>query len=532
LVITTPALWNLVVRKFREHPVGRELMRPRDLADRQRKERREAELASRHGANPVVRALQQDDANALAHMIRVGQANPFVNNPQDGSTMLHMATRLGKLSCVKMLCQVLKEAGKHLNAKDVNGSSPLHLASFYGFSACAEHLLEHGADPNEQMVQGDTPVIQAAWNGHNDIIKLLIAAGANANKAKRDGSTALQLAVIRHQHDTVGLLLEQPNVDRALHNTQGNSAVHLACNVGCRQALEMLIVLAVEKRGTKKSDDIHKLLRQKNEGGMAPLHLAAYNGHDELVRIILSTCDTLSEKQELANMRTMPGWTALHAAVERGFLPVVTVLLEEGLADPTAIRLQDGSTPVHISCTMNTSKHHAILRAIIKAIHLRLKSDQAATEGKTDVEVRGLLQQILRKKDTQGFEALNFAIRSPTAMMTLLDHGCDVNTPDGRDGVTPLLQACDSPRPNLCLDVVVRLIARGANVNVRLHANGNGPLHLAAKSGSLEIVRELLAAGADPAYKNVGGIDAATMARQATHIACAELIEESLAPRF
>lgn len=113
-------------------------------------------------------------------------------------------------------------------------------------------------------------------------------------------------------------------------------------------------------------------------------------------------------------------------------------------------------------------------------------------------------------------------------MMLLLDHGCDVDTPGARDGMTPLLHACNTPRPNMTLDVIIRLISRGADVNKCCNSSQNSPLHFAAKSGSIEIIRELLAAGANANAKNHLGVDAATIARQRNHIACAELIEQSL----
>ena len=54
----------------------------------------------------------------------------------------------------------------------------LHIASMIGNTEVAEYLLKNGADVNAKDVEGGTPLLRAKANEHSDIVDLLIAHGA------------------------------------------------------------------------------------------------------------------------------------------------------------------------------------------------------------------------------------------------------------------------------------------------------------------------------------------------------------------
>ena len=92
-----------------------------------------------------------------------------------------------------------------------------------------------------------------------------------------------------------------------------------------------------------------------------------------------------------------------------------------------------------------------------------------------------------------------------------LARGADVHATD-KNGVTALHHAVRFRSPM----AVKTLIERGANVNQACRRNGSTPLHRAVtqtgapgtagkQSAALEIVRLLLAAGADPSIRNKSG---------------------------
>jgi ankyrin repeat protein len=79
----------------------------------------------------------------------------------------------------------------------------------------------------------------------------------------------------------------------------------------------------------------------------------------------------------------------------------------------------------------------------------------------------------------------------------LISAGADVN--DCRGGMSPLMTACETHTPNL--EIIDELLKAGANVNYRATRSDDGggetALILAAERGSLPTVQRLLEAGAD-----------------------------------
>jgi len=65
------------------------------------------------------------------------------------------AAESGILATVKWL---ITDCGINPNIQDVDGSTPLHIATRYGNLDVVELLLEYGADPNVKDNKGKTPL--------------------------------------------------------------------------------------------------------------------------------------------------------------------------------------------------------------------------------------------------------------------------------------------------------------------------------------------------------------------------------------
>lgn len=92
----------------------------------------------------------------------------------------------------------------------------------------------------------------------------------------------------------------------------------------------------------------------------------------------------------------------------------------------------------------------------------------------------------------------------------------------GRDGA--LFHASANGK----VDLVAQLIEAGANVNAA-SINGVTPLHRAAQNGHLEVVRHLLTNGARPDAVSVQGSSAIDLARHAGHDLVVAVLSEHLA---
>ena len=105
----------------------------------------------------------------------------------------------------------------------------------------------------------------------------------------------------------------------------------------------------------------------------------------------------------------------------------------------------------------------------------------------------------------------------------LLKHGADIDAlGDGRTALLAAVGALDEPMVEL-------LLAEGADPNIG-DGRGETPLSFAALNprGSLDIVRMLLRAGADPTYEYPPGQPLAESVRQFGLPGAAELLEQAL----
>jgi len=138
---------------------------------------------------------------------------------------------------------LLIKQGANVNAKSKNGSTPLHLASYYGFKNLAEVLIQKGADVKMKTDDlGMTPLHSAVQRGHFEIAKLLLDNGAEINAKDKDGNTALHRAALMQQYFNreLSLLLIQSGIDINSKNNQGQTALDVARLVKNEAMIELL----------------------------------------------------------------------------------------------------------------------------------------------------------------------------------------------------------------------------------------------------------------------------------------------------
>jgi ankyrin repeat protein len=155
-------------------------------------------------SSPVADAAMNGDLAAVRALI---QQKADVNAPQsDGATAIQWAAYRNDLP----LAGVLIEAGANVKAANREGATPLYLASLEGSAALVQRLLEAGADANEVGPQGESPLMLAARSGNLESIKLLLDHKSAINaKEKLRGTTALMWAVEQSHPAAVKLLIER-----------------------------------------------------------------------------------------------------------------------------------------------------------------------------------------------------------------------------------------------------------------------------------------------------------------------------------
>jgi ankyrin repeat protein len=429
-----------------------------------------SEFAASVRDSSLVEAVKNQNADAAAALIK---QHADVNVAEgDGSTALHWAAHWDDLATADLLIR----AGANVNAATDLGVTPLALACLNRGAAMAVRLLAAGADANAVTMMGETVLMTAARTGSLEVVNALLAHGANVNAQELSrGQTALMWAVAEQHADVVKLLIE--------HNADVNARTHvtdLLVNEGdadrgrnTKPVLEMIkkggsTPLLFAARVGDLASAKYLVAAGANPNDIAPdgnsvLVLAAHSGQRAVAEFLL-------DKDANPNSAGA-GYTALHAAVLRGDVDLVKVLLAHG-ADPNA-RLARG-TPM-----------------------FRNGNDYSFNENLTGA--------------TPFFLSAKYA--EPGVMRVLASAGADTVSPI-RDGTTPLMAAAGLGWNNAenrrgqpvaddtafrdeasALAAVKLAVEFGADVNA-VNEAGNAAIHAAIPKGFHTVIQYLVDHGA------------------------------------
>jgi ankyrin repeat protein len=109
-------------------------------------------------------------------------------------TALHWVVDMGMVAGEReRIVDALVAARGDVNARDLEGSTPLMIACRAGNGDLVRQLINAGAAINVCNEKGWTALMEAACYGEPDAVILLLSSGADRNAKTKDGKTALDL---------------------------------------------------------------------------------------------------------------------------------------------------------------------------------------------------------------------------------------------------------------------------------------------------------------------------------------------------
>ena len=137
----------------------------------------------------ICSAAGLDDAARVKALLNDDPTNATTEQPY-AMTPLHWAARAGSVACADMLL----DAGADVNAFTKVHRAPLHLAAEANQEAVLRLLVRRGANVDLQDRKGRTPLHRAAYEGCVATAEALLELGANARIENKNGKNALEVA--------------------------------------------------------------------------------------------------------------------------------------------------------------------------------------------------------------------------------------------------------------------------------------------------------------------------------------------------
>jgi uncharacterized protein len=241
----------------------------------------------------------------------------------------------------------LKQPGQ-VNAREADGTVPLHWAARADHAAIADLLLRGGADANAADRYGVTPLMLAATNGSAGMIERLVKAGANVNAALPEGQTILMTAARTGRPEALQALIAHGADVNAHEAWLGETALMWAAAENHGDAVKVLLAAGADPNVQSTPTTFKRKVGGQTvlpRGGFTALMYAAREGG-------LDAVGALADGRADLTRGDPDGVTALILSVINAHYDVAALLLERG-ADPN-VADSTGMTPLYAAVDMNT----------------------------------------------------------------------------------------------------------------------------------------------------------------------------------
>ncbi len=413
---------------------------------------------------PVAEAALRSDLATLRTLLQQGVD---VNSAQgDGMTALHWAARNNDIETAEMLLY----AGANVGATTRLGAyTPLLIAARSGSTDMVKKLLEAGSDPASTTSHGATPLMLAAISGQVEAVRTLLDYGVDIDaRESAMGQTALMSASAFDRSDVVRLLLSR-GADSGLEST-------------------VIDVAAKAERDSALHRERDKILSEAKKKAAAE-----------------------KEKERAASEQAavLEGKAGLEGPAASEDKPEAGPKTKKSASKKRATGTKETAKPAQASRdeTGNLDGKEGKKRGFFARLFGLGGDKKKAPPRRRPLSLAKLVGH------QGGFSALHLAAREGhiETVKTLLGAGADINQVSAGDKTTPLLIATINGH----FDLATHLLENGADPNLVSDA-GSSPLYAAVNvhwaphafypqpstrqevTTHLELLKALLAHGADP----------------------------------
>jgi ankyrin repeat protein len=394
----------------------------------------------------------------------------------------------------------------------ISGSSSevtLFTAAKEGNASLVERILVRGVDVNARDTYGLTALHWASHRGRSNVVRLLLRKGAdlNVHAVPRNsmglliGCTPLHCAILARDAETVRLLVAGGADVNVKRSWDGSSPLLLACGIGSRVPIGASIGSICDGSNAKEAGTDSPFGNQVSSTESFPV--------TEVVELLLS-------KGADADSKDVCGRTPLLAACRTGHLEVAKLLLASGAH--IDVRDAGGRGPLDEACSTGCPELIRLLLANGAQIASSTRKSSAIIRDGPCLRFPEVVEQLLAKDKETGPQRptlLHLAsfVGNAEAVKLLLDHGTDVNARDtdgfkalwlshtaARNSSTQDQGMCQQAEPSRWLS---RLVDSSRSMRPKCFqiaevlTPGGTALHWACLGGQIEVVRLLLARGAD-----------------------------------